>query len=63
MQFKTFSELEKDNLELLSLVDGVTEVVELFKPESPAQGQWKKDWLERSRKIINEYVTNKTKGE
>jgi hypothetical protein len=59
MQFKTFSMLEKDYLELLSLVDGVTEVVELFETESPAQLEWKKNWLERARKLIGEYVKNK----
>ena len=38
--------------ELTSLLDGVTEVVELFKTESPAQEKWKADWLQRARTEI-----------
>jgi hypothetical protein len=53
MQFKTFSQLEKENSELLTLVDGVEDIVELFKPESPAQVEWKNRWLSKARKLIN----------
>ena len=35
---------------LLELVDGVYELVELYKPESPAQEAWKRNWLEKARK-------------
>ncbi len=35
---------------LLELVDGAYELVELYKPESPAQEAWKRNWLEKARK-------------
>jgi hypothetical protein len=46
----------KENKILLELVDGATEIVELFKTKSQAQIKWKKDWLKKSRKIIKEYL-------
>ena len=33
---------------LLELVDGAYELVELYKPESPAQEEWKRNWLEKA---------------
>ena len=60
MQFKTFSMLEKDNIELLTLVDSCEDVVELFKTESPAQEKWKKEWLEKARELINNYVKERS---
>jgi len=41
-----------DNDCLLSLVDGVTEVVELFEAKSPAQVAWKEQWLIKARKAL-----------
>jgi hypothetical protein len=35
---------------LLELVDGAYELVEMFKPDSPAAETWKRDWLEKARK-------------
>ncbi len=35
---------------LLELVDGVYELVEFYKPASPAQEIWKRTWLEKARK-------------
>lgn len=37
--------------ELLSLVDGCYEIIEIYKPQSPAQVEWKKRWLEKARKL------------
>ncbi len=34
---------------LLELVDGVYELVEFYKPQSPAQKAWKRSWLEKAR--------------
>ena len=36
--------------EAQSLIDGVYEIVELWKAESPSQIEWKKRWLENARK-------------
>jgi len=33
---------------LLELIDGAYELVELYKPESPAQEAWKRNWLEKA---------------
>jgi len=41
--------LERIAKELLSLVDGVYEIVELYQPKFPAQEKWKKDWLAKAR--------------
>ncbi len=35
---------------LLELVDGAYELVEVYKPESPAQEVWKRTWLEKAGK-------------
>jgi hypothetical protein len=35
---------------LLELVDAAYELVELYKPESPAQEAWRLNWLEKARK-------------
>ncbi len=40
----------KKDTTLLELVDGAYELVELFKPESPAQEVWKRIWLEKARR-------------
>ena len=35
---------------LLELVDAAYELVEIYKPESPSQDAWRRDWLEKARK-------------
>jgi hypothetical protein len=35
---------------LLELVDGAYELVELYKPGSPAAKTWRRDWLEKARR-------------
>ena len=35
---------------LLELVDGAYEIVELFKPDSPAAESWRRNWLDKARK-------------
>jgi hypothetical protein len=34
---------------LLELVDGAYELVFVYKPSSPAQEAWKRNWLEKAR--------------
>ena len=36
--------------ELRSMVDGVYELVFVYKPESPAQAKWRQDWLENAKR-------------
>ncbi len=38
--------------EALSLIDGVTELVEVYRPKSPAQADWKQDWLRRANVLL-----------
>lgn len=38
-------------MELLELVDGCFEIIEIWKPQSPAQKEWKERWLEKARKL------------
>lgn len=40
-----------DNQKALSLLDGVYEIVELWKAESPSQKKWKSDWLRDVRML------------
>jgi hypothetical protein len=35
---------------LLELVDGAYELVFVYKPSSPAQEAWKRNWLEKARR-------------
>lgn len=37
---------------LAELVDGCYNVVELWKPESPSQVEWRKDWLKKAKKLV-----------
>lgn len=55
-----FKNLKKKNVseredELASLVDAAFEIVELYKPSSPSQVQWKKDWLSKARKLVPQF--------
>ena len=34
-----------------SLLDGVSEMVEIFQAKSPAQEEWKNDWLRRFKRL------------
>lgn len=43
----------------VSLIDGVTEIVAIFKPKSPAQSDWKSEWLTAANKILRIYESNK----
>lgn len=49
---KTYRELEAENGALRSLVDGVTEIVEIWAAESPSQKVWKADWLKKAREAL-----------
>jgi len=51
---KQKNELEAENRRLRSLVDGVTEVVEIFPCTSPAQMEWKYGWLRNAREALKE---------
>jgi hypothetical protein len=45
-------ELEKKNMEMLSMIDGALEVIELFGYKgSPAQKEWAKNWYTRAIKL------------
>ena len=39
--------------EVISLLDGAYTIIEIWKAESPAQIEWKKNWIESSRKIFS----------
>jgi hypothetical protein len=43
---------EKLEADMLSLIDGVVEIVELYQPETPAQSKWKTNWLSKARKAL-----------
>lgn len=42
--------------EAISLLDGCYEIIELYEPKSPAQVEWKNNWLEKAKKNIDAYV-------
>jgi hypothetical protein len=46
-------DIKKEFSEALSLVDGVTEVIEIYKAQSPAQQVWKMNWLFNAHELIN----------
>lgn len=41
----------KDCEEMRSLIDGVYDIVFIYKAESPAQIKWREDWLKNARKF------------
>ena len=47
-------ELEAENKRLRELVDGATEVVEIFPCTSPAQERWKTEWMQKAREALKE---------
>ena len=42
-------ELHKKIDDLLSLLDGAVEIVELYKPATPAQDVWRRRWLKEAK--------------
>ena len=52
--YKQFERLQKSLAEARSLIDAVTEIVEIFKPKSLSQQNWKRDWLELAGKFLKE---------
>jgi hypothetical protein len=42
----------KDQNELLSLIDGCIDIVEIWKAESPAQIEWQKNWLCKATEAV-----------
>lgn len=44
------SNIAHDNMR--SLIDGAMEIVELYKPTTPAQIVWKSNWLKQARHIL-----------
>jgi len=38
--------------ELSELVDGCYAIVELYKPQSPSQDAWRKNWLKKAKKLV-----------
>lgn len=46
--------LKKEVKELLSLVDGVKVIVELFSAEHKAQQEWKKEWLSKAEEALSD---------
>jgi len=49
---KTVAELEEEQKELLSMIDGAYEVVELFGFRgTPAQKLWAREWCRRAREF------------
>ena len=51
---KEYNEVRAENKRLRELVDGVTEVVEIFPCTSPAQMEWKYEWLRNAREALKE---------
>jgi len=41
---------DENCMEMRSLLDGAIEIIAIWKPQSPSQEQWKKDWLEKAKK-------------
>lgn len=41
--------------DIVSLLDGVRPLVEIWQAETPAQKVWKDDWLRRQLKAINDF--------
>ena len=42
--------IKNDKLE--SLLDGVVEIIEIWRAESPAQIEWKRKWLEEVKELL-----------
>lgn len=43
---------QKRMTELEELVDGCYTIVELHTPSSPAQKQWKQNWLDKAKRLV-----------
>ena len=46
------NEEQKRMTELEELVDGCYIIIELHKPSSPAQEQWKSDWMNKAKRLV-----------
>ena len=56
--------LEDRLAKAISLIDGAYEVVELFKPSTPAQAEWKREWLTAAAQYFKcDIVYNFKEGE
>lgn len=55
--------LEDQLAKAISLIDGAYEVVELFKPSTPAQVEWRKEWLALAAKYFKCDVVHNFKEE
>jgi hypothetical protein len=53
---KVLLALAEQARELLELIDGVTELVEISDAKSPAQKQWKEEWLDKAKRKIAQGV-------
>lgn len=42
-------EMEAEISELRTLVDGAMDVIEIYKPQGPAQTRWQAEWMLRAR--------------
>lgn len=38
---------------MLSLLDGASDIIELYKADSPSQIEWKKQWLRNSKELVD----------
>ena len=47
-----FETISPQDWSLLELVDGAYNIVELFKPQSPTQEAWRKNWLNSAKKSL-----------
>lgn len=52
-QYQEILDLQAENTILRELVDGAEDIVGAFKPESPAQVDWKKEWLRKMRDVMS----------
>jgi hypothetical protein len=43
---------QKRMTELEELVDGCYTIIELHNPSSPAQLEWKKNWLDKAKRLV-----------
>ena len=52
--------LNKDRVEgLVELVDGCMPIIEIWKAETPAQKEWKLEWIEKARTALQSFREEK----
>jgi len=54
----TRSTLSEKYLELLSLVDGAKDIIEIYTPVGPYNAGWKRRWLSKVHELLAEYGSN-----